>query len=203
MSTIKAGDVVRFNQPKPDDKRSLNLTAGNRYVVTKVRDTSIYPLIDIVDDSAVQSTWSSSLFTKVEREFKVGDVVEVIDPAGKLLPLGLVGTITKITEDYVYLIDHTSDGWFKSRFKIHTPMPSPAPEVKWMVCPIYSDGTIKIDPNYTLSSANEEDAKAKAEAMAKYYHNETFAAVSFTIASAYRAEPVETKTVKYEVRQVR
>jgi hypothetical protein len=178
MSTIKAGDVVRFNLPIPGDDTTFNLTVGNRYVVTNVHDMSSDLMIMVVNDLGKEAEWLASRFTKVEREFRVGDVVEVVEACGEDLPL------------------------LKSRFKLHTPIPSPAPDVKWAVCPLTSDGNIEVGP-FLIFSTDEKDAITSAKEMAIYRHGETFAAVSFTIASAYRAEPVETKTVKYEVRQVR
>jgi hypothetical protein len=72
-----------------------------------------------------------------------------------------------------------------------------------MVCAISHNGNIDFNPQYIPPARDEKEAIAVAKLMADNEHNKTFAAVSFTIASAYRAEPVETKTVKYEVRQVR
>jgi hypothetical protein len=203
MSTIKAGDVVRFNQQPSNENYKFNLTVGKEYTVLRVGGLHDNPLLYVIDDRDSESGWSASRFTKVEREFKIGDVVEVIDACGDSLPLGLVNTIEKIYGNSIYLSGAAGGYWNKSRFKLHTPMPSPAPEVKWAVYPLDSAGNIKMYSPLGALATDEKDAIDWARIMGTNNPSETFAVMSFTIASAYRVEPVETKTVKYEVRQVR
>jgi hypothetical protein len=204
MSTIKVGDVVKLNQSLPDgDAGYFFLTVGKEYTVINSHYLLDEPMIYVKDDHGTIGGWFASRFTKVEREFKIGDVVEVIDACGDSLPLGLVNTIEKIYENSIYLSGAAGGYWNKSRFKLHTPMPSPAPKVKWAACPLDKDGNIELDPLLWIFAENEQDAIDWTKTMVSNHIKKTFAAVSFTIASAYRAEPVETKTVKYEVRKVR
>lgn len=202
--TIKAGDTVTFDKPDYASKY-YHLTPGQQYTVKSVTHDGLDAMLEVAaDDRGRGATWYAARFTKVGAAYQVGDTVECINNiCGQR-----VGAQYLVEEchpaDGVIKLAGEGDGWWTaSRFKVvnRPAAAAPAAPVQWMVCALDSSGKIKPSSSPRLM-AHERQAISVSKSMAEQHTGDTFAAVSFTVGSTFRAEAVEVKTVKHEVRQV-
>ncbi len=146
----------------------------------------------------------------MDPKFKSGDIVECVNDTLGPQKVGSLYQVAAVYNDTEISFQESLYGRFTAaRFKLaYRPTALvPAPEAvaalpsKWMVCALDSKGSIKPSSSPRLM-AHERQAIAVSKSMAEDHTGDTFAAVSFSIGATFRAEPVEVKTVKHEVRQV-
>lgn len=203
---IKAGDIVTFNK-SDDTYPNYHLTPGKEYLV---KSTNPPFIVIAANDHGEAATWYAHRFTKVERKFQKGDVVECIGVGGYPYSKQDIGdkyVVAHVSIDGSYLgfvgVDNRPE-WSAKRFKLAGKCDTAlAPTIggKWIVCALDSKGNIKPSSTPRIMSS-EKQAITVSKSMAADHIGTSFAAVSYVVGKTFRAEPVEVKTVSHEVRQV-